>query len=104
MKVFECEHCGKKFEYKGKAYAHYCDECRLLLTGPDSRRTRMREWRSKKRQQAVDYRRLVTVDGRTLDHLDATLLRCKELGLTYAQYQVEQTLALVPPIGTDELH
>ena len=47
------------------------------------------------------YNRLTKYDGRLLDHLDITLLKCKELGLTYAQYQVEWQLAQLPPIGVE---
>lgn len=100
MKTYLCERCGEPFEYYGNRHPHYCPACQTYVASPEAKRIRLAQWREEDRLKKHTYKPLYEVDGRKLDHLDATLHLCKELGLTYAQYQVERTLALLPPIGT----
>lgn len=79
-----CQICGAPFEYNGSRHPKYCSKDCI----------RERDRLSKRR--SLDRQRAMYMPKGTLD----TKLRIlEERGVSYAQAQIAQTLAMIPKIG-----
>lgn len=90
--TYICAECGRPFKYDKKGTAKFCSpEC--------FREKERRRYRAYYKSKRGDFRSEPEKPITTYPtKFDLTLIALKECGKTYAQAQIEKTLAGLPPI------